>query len=272
MKVYTLSGKSGTGKSYQAVSLCRKMNIEAIIDDGLFVHKNKVIAGVSAKRQKTKLSAVKTAIFYDENDAKTVREAVHRVNPKSILILGTSDDMVDMIIEKLDLPKPIQRVYIEDITTEDERKIATKQRNERGEHVIPAPTFQIKRQFSGYFMSPMKLIRDWGPWRDGYEKSVVRPTYSYHGKYNISEKVMADIIECIKDESQSVYEIIKVTIREHKEVNNEGIEVYVVANLNYMDRLYIEAEKFQDAVAKTIEDMTAFNVLRVDLEIRALAG
>ena len=50
MKVYSLSGKSGTGKSYQAINLCRKMNIESIIDDGLFICRNKVIAGISAKR------------------------------------------------------------------------------------------------------------------------------------------------------------------------------------------------------------------------------
>ena len=37
MKVYALVGKSGTGKSYQAVNLCKELNIEAIIDDGLFI-------------------------------------------------------------------------------------------------------------------------------------------------------------------------------------------------------------------------------------------
>ena len=40
MDVYTLAGKSGTGKSFHAMNLCRKYNIEAIIDDGLFIYKN----------------------------------------------------------------------------------------------------------------------------------------------------------------------------------------------------------------------------------------
>ena len=35
MKVYGLIGKSGTGKSFQAVNLCKQLNIESIIDDGL---------------------------------------------------------------------------------------------------------------------------------------------------------------------------------------------------------------------------------------------
>ena len=63
MKVYTLTGKSGTGKSYQAINLCKEKNIESIIDDGLFIYRNRVEAGISAKRQKTLVGAIKTALF-----------------------------------------------------------------------------------------------------------------------------------------------------------------------------------------------------------------
>ena len=63
MKVYTLTGKSGTGKSYQAINLCKEKNIVSIIDDGLFIYKNRVEAGISAKRQKTMAGAIKTALF-----------------------------------------------------------------------------------------------------------------------------------------------------------------------------------------------------------------
>lgn len=59
----------------------------------------------------------------------------------------------------------------------------------KGQHVIPAPTFQLKRQFSGYFMTPVKMLfKELGPWRDYAEKSVVRPTYSYLGEYKIIRK------------------------------------------------------------------------------------
>ena len=37
MRIYTLVGKSGTGKSFHAMDLCRKENIESIIDDGLYI-------------------------------------------------------------------------------------------------------------------------------------------------------------------------------------------------------------------------------------------
>lgn len=268
MKVYALSGKSGTGKSFQAVNLCRKMNIESIIDDGLFIYRNKVISGISAKRQPTKIGAVRTALFTEDKLAEEAKAAIAKIKPRSILVLGTSDAMIFKITDRLELPRPEKIVYIEDITSEEEREIAHKQRSEMGQHVIPAPTFQIKRQFSGYFMSPMKIFREFGSWRDNYEKSVVRPTYSYLGKYKISEKVMTDIVECIKDEGETVYEILKVIVTEKKEAAHEGIEIYIVTDLCYGENLPGAAEDFQRTVAEKIEEMTAFNVNRVDLEIR----
>lgn len=101
MDVYTLVGKSGTGKSFHAMNLCKKLGVEAIIDDGLFIYKNSVIAGVSAKRQDTKIGAVKTALFLNDEMQRQVSEAIKREKPASILVLGTSEEMVDKIIERL---------------------------------------------------------------------------------------------------------------------------------------------------------------------------
>ena len=78
MKVYGLVGKSGTGKSFQAMSFCREKNIECIIDDGLFIRRSKILAGKSAKRQSTKMGAVKTAIFTDEEHRREVAEVADR--------------------------------------------------------------------------------------------------------------------------------------------------------------------------------------------------
>ena len=167
MKVYGLIGRSGTGKSFQAVNLCKELNIESIIDDGLFICRNKVAAGISAKRQKTKVGAVKAALFTDEGHMKEVSEAIGKMNPSSVLVIGTSDRMVDKIVARLGLEKIDERIYIDDITTEVQRAMARKQRDEMGQHVIPVPTFQLKRQFSGYFMMPMRMIlKEFGSWRD----------------------------------------------------------------------------------------------------------
>ncbi len=265
MKVYALIGKSGTGKSFQAVNLCKELNIESIIDDGLFICRNKVMAGVSAKRQPTKVGAVKTALFTRDEHMEEVKESIRKIKPSSILVIGTSDGMVDKIVKRLELPRIIKRIYIEEITTETERAIARKQRYEMGQHVIPAPTFQLKRQFSGYFMTPVRmLLRELGSWKDISEKSVVRPTYSYLGDYKISEKVMADIVECVKREHGDVAEIGRVAISPVQ----EGIDIYISANFKYAADLPLRAKEFQKDAAKKIEEMTAFNVNRLDLEVR----
>lgn len=266
MKVYGLIGKSGTGKSYQAVNLCKELNIESIIDDGLFICRNKVMAGVSAKRQPTKVGAVKTALFNEEPHMEEVRDKIRKIKPSSILIIGTSDGMVDRIAARLELPKINKRIYIDDITTEEERALARKHREEMGQHVIPAPTFQLKRQFSGYFMLPMRvLIKELGsPWRDMSEKSVVRPTYSYLGDYKISGKVMNDIVECVRRESTGVYEVVKVALIPVQ----DGVDVFITVNFKFGVPLTDTAKDFQKKVAAEIESMTAFNVNKLDLEVK----
>ena len=103
MEIYTLTGSSGTGKSYRAMDICKEHNIDAVIDDGLFIYKGTIIAGESAKKSGTKIGAIKEAIFNDEQKAKKVARAIRHKNPRSILILGTSDAMADLIIERLEL-------------------------------------------------------------------------------------------------------------------------------------------------------------------------
>ena len=267
MKVYGLIGRSGTGKSFQAVNLCKELNIESIIDDGLFICRNKVAAGISAKRQKTKVGAVKAALFTDEGHMKEVSEAIGKMNPSSVLVIGTSDRMVDKIVARLGLEKIDERIYLDDITTEVQRAMARKQRDEMGQHVIPVPTFQLKRQFSGYFMMPMRMIlKEFGSWRDISEKSVVRPTYSYLGQYKISERVMNDIIEGVKRADENVAEINKVGVA----VMQDGINLYVTAVFRYGIDLPEAAKRFQKNTVREIEYMTAFNVNRLDLEVKGL--
>lgn len=267
MKVYGLIGKSGTGKSFQAVNLCKELNIESIIDDGLFICRNKVVAGISAKRQPTKVGAVKAALFTKDEHKEEVSKAIKKIKPSSILVIGTSDAMVDKIVARLEIGKIGKRIYIEEITTEADRMIARKQRDEMGQHVIPVPTFQLKRQFSGYFMLPTRMIlKGWGSWKDISEKSVVRPTYSYLGEYKISEKVMTDIIECVKNENENVVTIHKAGIV----LMQEGIDVYIIAGFKYGVNLPESAKQFQKDVVHKIEEMTSFNVNRLDLEVKDL--
>jgi adenylate kinase family enzyme len=111
MKVYGLVGKSGTGKSYQAMNLCKELNIESIIDDGLFIYGSSILEGTSAKRQNTKVAAIKTALFTDEEHRRAVMEKIREVSPGSILVLGTSEKMISRIAEHLDLSE-LEKIII----------------------------------------------------------------------------------------------------------------------------------------------------------------
>ena len=50
--VFALVGRSGTGKSFRAKLVAQKFGIDLIIDDGLLIRDQKIIAGRSAKREK----------------------------------------------------------------------------------------------------------------------------------------------------------------------------------------------------------------------------
>jgi len=266
MKVYALVGKSGTGKSYQATNLCREKNIKSVIDDGLFIMGSDVLAGTSAKRQSTMVGAIKTALFTDDDHRNSVMEKMKEVSPRDILILGTSENMVKKIATRLELPEIEEITYIEAITSEEERDLARKQRHELGKHVIPVPTFQLKRQFSGYFLDPLRIFRNKGKAGKGLvaEKSVVRPTYSYMGEYIVSDKVISDIVTCItKNENKDVKSIKVIT-----EKTQTGIKLKVDIYIRYGSQIVNTAKTFQEQVAKQVGYMTAFNIDSVDIEVR----
>lgn len=267
IKVCALVGRSGTGKSYHAMNLCREKMIESIIDDGLFIYRGSVTAGVSAKRQETKIGAVKTALFTEQEHRDQVASRIRELAPESILILGTSIRMIEQIARRLDLPEVSDLTRIEEITTEEERLEARKQRQELGKHVIPAPTFQLKRDFSGYFLDPLRIFRgrSGGRGSDG-EKTVVRPTYSYLGDFTISDKVITDIVNCIADRSGGAVEVQRVSTVKRK----EGIVIQTAVLGKKGRQIMEDAREFQKQIAAQVEMMTAFNIMAVDIELRGL--
>ena len=101
IKVYAFVGPSGTGKSYRAQLVASENEINYIIDDGLLIKDNAVIAGSSAKKAPTKIETVKHALFITEKERDEIRKAIKKYKPEGILILGTSDGMVDKIAENL---------------------------------------------------------------------------------------------------------------------------------------------------------------------------
>ena len=196
IKTYAFIGPSGTGKSYRAQYVASEREIKYIIDDGLLIKDSQVIAGISAKKAPTKIETVKNALFLNEDRKSEVQKAIRKYRPDAILILGTSDGMVDKIAENLGLPPISERVYINEVATQEEMDTARRIRVTQGKHVIPVPTFEIKKDFSGYLLDPLQIFKSKGKNAEPYiaEKSIIRPTFSYLGKFTISDSVFKDII------------------------------------------------------------------------------
>lgn len=267
MRVIALVGTSGTGKSHHALNLAYENEIEAIIDDGLLIKDNKVIAGKSAKREKTTIAAVKRALFHSDEHKDEVINKIKETNPESILLLGTSERMVKKIADRLEVGNIDKTIFINDIATPDEINIAKKLRATQGKHVIPVPTFEIKKDFSGYFLNPLKIFqRNKDNSYKITEKSVVRPTFSYLGKYLISNKALMQIIRYACYSIKDVYKILGINI-----INaSNGAAINIDLTLRYGCIIDSVAREVQRTVKREVEAMTSLNIVAINIEIKSL--
>jgi Uncharacterized protein conserved in bacteria len=268
LRIAGFVGPSGTGKSHRASWVARERGIEFIIDDGLLIKVNQVVAGVSAKKESTRIASVKRALFLDDKHAEDVKRAIKLHNPEAIMIIGTSDEMVGRIAARLGLPEVSEKVYITDVANEFEIKQAMSTRREQGKHVIPVPTFEIKQDFSGYFLDPLQIFKRKG--KGSYqlvgEKSVVRPTFSYLGNYTISDYTIYQIVEYVVNNIKGVSKVSRF-----RAVNqSEGIFMDMDLVLVYGYAIKPLIQEIRARVKDEIEKLTALNIKTMDITIKSL--
>lgn len=268
MKVIGFIGPSGTGKSHRASWVARERGIDYIIDDGLLIKGNRIIAGTSAKRESTRIGSIKRALFTEKPHTSDVKQAIKLYKPGAILILGTSDDMVETIAKRLDLPNISEKVYIYDVASEFEISQALTTRREQGKHVIPVPTFEIKKDFSGYFLDPLQIFKRKG--KGSYqligEKSVVRPTFSYLGRYTISDYTVYQIVEYVTSNIEGVSRISRFRAENHP----DGIYIEMDLVLVYGYVIKPLLREIQRCVRDEVERLTALNIKSLNLVARSL--
>lgn len=266
IKVYAFVGPSGTGKSYRAQMVASEKNIKFIIDDGLLIMDNQVIAGESAKKAPTKIETVKHALFYKEEEKQEIIKALKKYKPESILILGTSDGMVQKIAANLGLPEISETTYISDVATQEEMQTARRIRVTEGKHVIPVPTFEIKKDFSGYLLDPLQIFKTKGRGNKPYisEKSIIRPTFSYLGNFTISDTVFRQILEYLVSKTPGIYKVQKIRVENFGEGIKIHMEVTAVYGFNVIDGI----NEFKNKAKKEIEKLTAMNVEEFEVVVR----
>lgn len=271
MKTYAFVGPSGTGKSYRAQMVANERGINFIIDDGLLISGNEILAGISAKKAPTKIETVRNALFQNEERKKEVQDVIKKYKPDSILILGTSDEMVRRIAENLEFEPISDTVYITDVATEEEMAMARDIRVHQGKHVIPVPTFALKKDFSGYLLDPLQIFKSKGKGKAPYisEKSIIRPTFSYMGNFEISDTVFKQIIDCVVDNYEGVYKIHRSIIKKHEELNG-GIYIYLEVIINFGYNINETMQTLKKKIIKEIDKMTSMNVLGTDIVVKGV--
>lgn len=268
MKVIGFVGPSGSGKSHRATWVARERGIDFIIDDGLLIRGTRIVAGSSAKKENTKIGSIKRALFTDDRHAEDVRKAVELYRPEAILILGTSDGMVENIAKRLKFGEVTDKIYIQEVASELEIKQALMTRREQGKHVIPVPTFEIKKEFSGYVLDPLQIFRRKG--KGSYqligEKSVVRPTFSYLGKYTISDYTIFQIVEYVTSSIEGVHKISRFRAENHPD--GLYIEMDLVLIYGYVLKPLLKG--IQEKVASEVEKLTALNIKTINLVAKSI--
>lgn len=269
MEVLALVGPSGTGKSHHAILVAQETHSDAIIDDGLLIKESRILAGTSAKRQPTRLGAIKAALFQDDAQAEEVREALRRLSPSRVLILGTSRAMIERIARRLELPEPGRYIEIEEVASPAEIARAKLKRHQHGQHVIPAPTVEVKPRLSGTIMEPLTT---WLRRHQGtglhllVEQTLVRPSFTLLGRIYIANNVLADILLHSTRGLPGLARLAKVDV----ETGPEGVDIRVEIIAAYGCQLRTLAHKVQETGKKNVEEMTSLHVRSLHVLVRGL--
>ncbi|EEV19862.1 hypothetical protein TREVI0001_0730 [Treponema vincentii ATCC 35580] len=250
-QIYALVGGNGTGKSFRARLVAQRYGIDLIIDDGLVIKGDKILAGHSAKREKTFLAAVKVAVFDDKQHRDEAAKVLHQFSRKKVLILGTSDKMVNKIAARLQIPPPQKIIRIEDIATREEIETAIRSRRLEGKHVIPVPSVEVKRNYPQIFYDKIRLLfrnASTGHLKEEetlFEKSVVRPEFSKVYSAQVSDTALKEMVM----QYDSAVNIKKITVQ----TEDNGYRVIMMVDMPAGPDLAGRILALKDFIIKNIE-------------------
>ncbi len=268
IKVYALIGKSGTGKSFRSKMVAEEYNIDLLIDDGLLIKGNKLLAGKSAKQEDTFLAAVRTAVFDDSEHYKSVLEALKKERFRKILIIGTSEKMVRKIATRLSLPQPDKIFSINDIATKDEIDTAMRIRFTEGKHVIPVPSIEITRTSPKIVLDSMKVLftrKIFRPWKRTkvFEKTVVRPQFTQFDKAIISEAALTQMVIHCLDEFDPAIKVLKLKAK----VQENGYSLNIKLRIPSKHMMKTSIGELQEYISESLEKYGSIFIAQVFIDM-----
>lgn len=274
--VYALVGKSGTGKSFRARLLAEKIGVSYIIDDGLLIYGDVIVAGRSAKQASGYLNAIKTALFTEEPHRDMIRAALKEHKVKKLLLLGTSIKMVNRVAERLELPPISQIIKIEEIASKEDIEAAIKSRFEEGKHVIPVPAIEIKRDYAKILQDSIRIFFSGDKRKEEkksrfFEKSIVQPEFTDDrraGKVMITEAALSQMIFHCIDEFDNDIEVKRLKIK----VLKSGFSVAIDLVVTYGKTINSELEELRNYICNAIQRYTGIVIEDLELAVDGISA
>lgn len=114
-------------------------------------------------------------------------------------------------------------------------------------------------------LDPLQIFKSKGKGQQPYisEKSIIRPTFSYMGKFTISDLVFRQILEYLAQKTPAIHKVLKTRVENY----GEGAKIYMEVSIVYGFNVVEGLNNFKEKSKKEIETLTAMNV--VELEVVA---
>jgi hypothetical protein len=265
IEVTAFVGAAGTGKSQRASQVARQYGIDFVIDDGLVVSKGQIMAGKSAKAEKNMVRAIRRALFEFEPHRLEVTAFLASHAPCKVMLIATSESMLEKIVAKLGLDPPQKLIDITEVASVEDINNALKERREKKQHVVPVSRTQIQRNIAGKLVSQLKDLfksKD----RQDEIRTVVKPPFSFDGHVTIEKEAILAMIRrliVMGDHVVQVHELNFVS-----EGNGDVLNVDLVLDIKLGDKsaLYL-ARLLQKKLKVGLSFFTGMEVKRVNIRI-----
>lgn len=264
VNVIAFVGSAGTGKSQRAQLVALNLGIEYIIDDGLVIRRGQIVSGRSAKAEKNQVRAIRRALFQFEDHRRAVRSYLDKARPCSVMIIATSDEMISHIVENLGLPVPEKTIRIEEVASPEEILNAQKERNLKGQHVIPVSHVQVRKNFAGKLVGRLRVL--WSD-RGGHEgeKTIVRPPFNFYGDLHIAPMAVEQMGRFIALRSRGIAKVLGFEVRP----SEDGIAISISVRAVIGERNLSETgAMLRERVFRAVSYFTGLEVRRIDVHVQ----
>lgn len=264
IKVFAFVGPAGTGKSQRAQFVADYLDADYIIDDGLVIRRTEIMAGRSAKTERNQIRAIRRAMFEFDDHRRAVLNFFKGALPCSVMLIATSDAMVERIIKKLGFQLPARIIHIEEVATTEEITRARRERASKGQHVIPVSHVLVRKNFAGKMVGRLKVLWKTKTPYEG-EKTIVRPPFSFYGEVHIETEAIEQLAGYI---ASKVYQVARAVNTRVLTGADDSLSIETDIKVTPGQKSMLEtAEIVRRSVAKSVSYFSGLDVVKVSVNI-----